>query len=110
MDDHFYKKDGLKSIGKLAELKGDLFSAFMQFDQKVFAEGALSAKTKELIAVGAAHITRCPYCIDGHVKRAKMAGATDEEIAEAVFVGIAMSAGAAVAHSCVAMEAIAQKK
>jgi len=109
MDDHFYAKDGLNSIGKLVELKGDLFSAFFTFDQKVFAEGALSTKTKELIAVGAAHITRCPYCIDAHVKRAKAAGATDEEIAEAVFVGVAMNAGAAMAHSCVAMSALEQK-
>ena len=110
MDGHFYAKDGLKNIGKLVELKGDLFNAFIHFDQKVFTEGALSVKTKELIAIGAAHITRCPYCIDGHVKRAKKAGATDEEIAEAVFVGIAMSAGAAVAHSSIAMEAIKQEE
>jgi len=109
MDDLFYAKNGLKSIGKLAELKGDLFSAFINFDHKVFAEGTLSTKTKELIAVGAAHITRCPYCIDGHVKRAQKAGATDEEIAEAIFVGIAMSAGASVAHSCMAMDAIESK-
>ncbi len=110
MTDHFLAKDGLKSIGKLAELKGDLLGAFMTFDQKVFAEGALSTKVKELIAVGAAHITRCPYCIDGHVKKAKKAGATDEEIAEAVFVGVAMSAGASMAHSCIAMDALEQKK
>jgi len=110
MGDHFYAKAGLKGLGKLVELKGDLFASFRSFDQKVFAEGALSVKTKELIAVGAAHITRCPYCIDGHVKRARKAGATDEEIAEAVFVGVAMSAGAAVAHACVAMEALEPKK
>ncbi len=110
MTDCFYGKDGLKSIGKLVELKGDLLTSFMSFDQKVFAEGALSTKVKELIAIGAAHITRCPYCIEGHVKRAKEAGATDEEIAEAVFVGVAMSAGAALAHSCIAMDAIRDKK
>jgi len=69
-------------------------------------KGTLSTKIKELIAIGAAHITRCPYCIEGHVKRAKKAGASDEEIAEAIFVGIAMSAGASVAHSCFAMEAL----
>ncbi len=62
--------------------------------------------TKELIAVGAAHITRCPYCIDGHVKRAKAAGASDEEIAEAVFVAVTMSSGASLAHSCIAMDAL----
>jgi AhpD family alkylhydroperoxidase len=106
MSNGFYAKEGLKHIGKLMELKKDLFTSLTSFDQKVFEEGSLPVKTKELIAIGAAHITRCPYCISGHVKRAKKAGATDEEIAEAVFVGIAMSAGAATAHSCVAMEAI----
>jgi AhpD family alkylhydroperoxidase len=87
-------------------LKKDLVTSLLAFDQKVFEEGAVSTKAKELIAVGAAHITRCPYCIDGHVQRAKRAGATDEEIAEAIFVGITKSAGAAVAHSCIAMDAL----
>ena len=109
MSDHFYAKDGLKSIGKLVELKGDLFGSFFAFDQKAFAEGALSTKIKELIAVGAAHVTRCPYCIDGHVKRARKAGATDEEIAEAIFVGVAMNAGASIAHAGIAMDALEKK-
>ena len=37
--------------------------AFKGFSQSVFAEGALSAKTKQLIAVAVAHVTQCPYCI-----------------------------------------------
>ena len=106
MSDHFYGEGSLKSVGKLMELKKDLFESFFAFDQKVFEEGALPVKTKELIAVGAAHITRCPYCIDSHVKKAKQAGASDEEIAEAIFVGITMSAGASVAHSCIAMDSL----
>ena len=106
MSDHFYGEGSLKSVVKLMELKKDLFQSFFAFDQKVFEEGALPVKTKELIAVGAAHITRCPYCIEGHVKKAKKAGASDEEIAEAIFVGITMSAGASVAHSCIAMDSL----
>jgi AhpD family alkylhydroperoxidase len=106
MSESHYSKDGLKKIEKLVAMKPDLLTAFMTFDGKVFEDGALPTKTKELIAIGAAHITRCPYCIEGHVKRAKKAGATDEEIAEAVFVGVAMSAGAALAHSCIAMDAL----
>lgn len=104
--DHYYSKDSLASIGRLVELKPDIATALFAFDQKVFEVGTLSTKIKELIAIGAAHITRCPYCIEGHVKRAKKAGASDEEIAEAIFVGIAMSAGASVAHSCFSMEAL----
>jgi AhpD family alkylhydroperoxidase len=106
MSDHYYAKDALNSVGKLIELKKDLAMSLLSFDRKVFEEGALSVKTKELIAIGAAHITRCPHCIDGHVKRAKQAGATDEEIAEAIFVGITMNAGASLAHSSIAMESI----
>ena len=106
MSESFYAKDGLKSVGKLLGLKKELLSSFMGFDKQVFEEGALSTKTKELIAIGAAHITQCPYCIKGHVERARKAGATDEEIAEAVFVGVTMSAGAALAHSSVAMDAL----
>jgi len=106
MADHYYAKKDIASVGKLLDLKPDLATALFTFDQKAFEAGALPTKIKELIAVGAAHITRCPYCIEGHVKRAKKAGATDEEIAEAVFVGIAMSAGASVAHSCFAMDAL----
>ena len=108
MSNHYYGKESLNSIAKLIELKKDLFESFFAFDQKVFEEGALSIKDKELIAIGAAHITRCPHCIDGHVKRAKKAGATDEEIAEAIYVGITMSAGASMAHSCIAMDALSK--
>lgn len=106
MSDHHYAKDGLKNIERLAALKPEFLTNFMNFDQKIFEDGALSTKVKELIAIGAAHITRCPYCIEGHVQRAKKAGATEEEISEAVWVGVTMSAGAALAHSCIAMEAL----
>jgi AhpD family alkylhydroperoxidase len=106
MKDYFYSKGGLGSIGKLMELKPDIAAALVTFDEKVFEEGALTTKTKELIAIGAAHVTRCPYCIEIHVNSAKRAGASDEEIAEAVFVGIAMNAGAAFAHSCIAMDCL----
>ena len=58
--------------------------AFKAFSQSVFAEGALSAKTKQLIAVAVAHVTQCPYCIRGHTRAAVQRGATAEEIMEAI--------------------------
>jgi AhpD family alkylhydroperoxidase len=106
MADNFYSPEGIKSLRKLRDLRPGLFKAFMEFDAKVFEEGALSVKTKELIAVAAAHITQCPYCIDTHVKRAKDAGATDEEVAESVFVAMALRAGGAFAHGSLAMHAL----
>ena len=41
-------------------------SAFDAFSKAVFADGVLSAKFKQIIAVAVAHVTQCPYCINGH--------------------------------------------
>ena len=49
-------------------LAPEVEEAFRAFSQKVFADGALSAKTKQLIAVAVAHVTQCPYCIKGHTR------------------------------------------
>ncbi len=80
--------------------------AFVAFSKRVFESGALDAKTKQLIAVAAAHVTQCPYCIRGHTKQALGTGATREEIMEAIWVAAEMRAGAAVAHSTLALDAI----
>ena len=98
-----FARDTIKNLRKLRQLKPDLFKSFMDFDQAVFKEGALTTKTKELMAVTAAHVTQCMWCIEDHTKRAKKQGASDEEIAEAAFVAMALRAGGAFAHSCVAM-------
>jgi len=82
--------------------------AFKAFSQSVFAEGALSAKVKQLIAVAVAHVTQCPYCIRGHTNGALQHGATPEEIMEAIWVAAEMRAGAAYAHSVLALDTISQ--
>ena len=82
--------------------------AFKAFSQSVFAEGALPAKTKQLIAVAVAHVTQCPYCIRGHTDAALQHGATAEEIMEAIWVAAEMRAGGAYAHSALAMDTIAR--
>ena len=84
--------------------------AFKAFSQSVFHEGALSAKTKHLIAVAVAHVTQCPYCIRGHTHAAVQHKATAEEIMEAIWVAAEMRAGAAYAHSVIALDTIARNK
>jgi AhpD family alkylhydroperoxidase len=85
-------------------LAPEVHDAFQTFSQKVFAEGALPAKTKQLIAVAVAHVTQCPYCIKGHTKAALRQGATREELMEAIWVAAEMRAGGAYAHSVLAIE------
>ncbi len=65
----------------------------------------LDAKTRELIALAVAVTTRCDGCIDAHVRRAKTAGATKAEMAEALGVAIALNAGAAFTYSLHVLDA-----
>ena len=83
-------------------------AAFKAFTQSVFADGALPAKVKQLIAVATAHVTQCPYCIRGHTKAALQHGAAPEEIMEAIWVAAEIRAGAAYSHSALALDTISQ--
>lgn len=88
------------------KLAPHIHDAFTAFSEQVFADGALPAKTKQLLAVGVAHVTQCPYCIRGHTKAALRHGATAGEIMEAIWVAAEMRAGGAYAHSVVALDTI----
>lgn len=83
-------------------------AAFRAFSQTVFTDGALPAKIKQLIAVAAAHVTQCPYCIHAHTRNAIREGATAQEVMEAIWVAVEMRAGAAYAHSALALDTIAR--
>ena len=96
-----------REIAALRErLAPETAQAFRAFGKSVFAEGTLSTKTKQLIAVAAAHVTQCPYCIRSHTRAAMKHGATPEEIMEAIWVAAEMRAGGAYAHAAVALDAI----
>jgi AhpD family alkylhydroperoxidase len=85
----------------------EMHDAFQAFSRQVFADGALPEKTKELIAVAVAHVTQCPYCIRGHARLAQRRGASEQEIMEAIWVAAEMRAGAAYAHSVLALNSLA---
>jgi AhpD family alkylhydroperoxidase len=90
------------------ELAPEAASAFNEFSTTVFANGALSARTKNIIAVAVAHVTQCPYCIRGHTRAALREGATHQELMEAIWVAAEMRAGAAFAHSVIALSEMAE--
>ena len=94
----FHGVDVPRQFKRMRELAPEPFRAWLEFDKKAFQAGAVDKKTKELIALGIAHITQCPWCIDAHVKRAEEAGATEQELAEVIFVSMAMASGAAWSH------------
>lgn len=89
---------------KKAALAPKNIKVWREFSKTVFEEGALPEKTKQLIAVAAAHVTQCPYCIRSHTKQAMRKGASKEEIMEAIWIAAEMRAGAAYAHATIAMD------
>ncbi|TAN24317.1 MAG: carboxymuconolactone decarboxylase family protein [Acidobacteria bacterium] len=98
-------------IGKAREAAApEMLAAWRVFSRQTYADGALPGKTKQLIAVAVAHVTQCPYCIRHHTAAALTAGATEPEIMEAIWVAAEMRAGAAVAHSALALDEIQRRR
>lgn len=103
MSDTMYPHPTRELADKRRQLAPDAQAAFEAFSKAAFAEGALPAKMKQVIAVAVAHATQCPYCIKGHTKAALRAGATEAELMEAIWVAAEMRAGGAYAHSALAL-------
>jgi AhpD family alkylhydroperoxidase len=106
MAEPFYPNSSRDLSETRRSLAPDTEGAFQAFSQNVFADGALSAKTKELIAVAVAHVTQCPYCIREHTKAVLRHGVTRQELMEAIWVAAEMRASAVYAHSTIAVTAI----
>ena len=56
----------------------------------------LDTKTQELISIAASLVAKCQGCIEGHVKKAISAGATKEEISEAISIACAINAASVI--------------
>ena len=95
MEQSLYPSPSKELAQQRRDLAPEIYAAFQTFSQRVFADGALPSKTKELIAIAVAHVTQCPYCIRSHTKRATAKGASAQEIMEAIWVAAEMRAGAA---------------
>lgn len=96
--DALYARSNLKKLNYIGKHAHTGFRGYSNFSSASTKEGELTHRFKETIAVAVAHATQCPYCIDVHTKNASEAGATDQELAEAVLVSSAMLAGSAYAH------------
>lgn len=80
-------------------------AAFKQIYKASLAPGSLDLKTKELIAIGCAVSRLCEGCIVHHVKAAKTAGATLQEVQEAIDVCVLMNGGPGNVYGKKAIEA-----
>ena len=104
-DEHFFEEHK-KQMNELQKEAPELVKTFGALFYSVMKEGALSTKTKELIALGIALAQRSEPCIRLHVQKALEAGCTPKEIIEASSVSVVMQGGPAYTHFPLVLETL----
>jgi AhpD family alkylhydroperoxidase len=88
-----------KNADGSARLGGTLVTKrFFSLDGKTYEDGALSAKTKELLGLVASMVLRCDDCIAYHIDQCVKAGATDEELWETFDVALIVGGSIVIPH------------
>jgi 4-carboxymuconolactone decarboxylase len=95
---HYYHSHDLSKFPDMGKNRPELAQKFFDWYGAVFAEGALSAREKSLIALAVAHAVQCPYCIDAYSKDALEKGSDLDQMTEAVHVAAAIRGGASLVH------------
>jgi AhpD family alkylhydroperoxidase len=88
-------KEGPASYSMIEPRLKQIYAQF--YKETYFTDDkALDSKTQELIALACSLVAKCDGCIDGHIKKALKAGASKEEISEAIVIAIGINAAAVV--------------
>lgn len=86
--------------------KSEVYQSFVGMEQSTYKDGDLSKKEKELIAIGISVVINCESCMEWHIKQVLDDGASEDEILEAIEVGIEMSGGPGTASARFAMNVL----
>ena len=109
LDWNGYKNELTGKIGELSKLSPDTVKGYMTLSGANAQASHLGEKTRQLISLAVAVTTRCDGCITFHTDAALKAGATKDEIGEALGVAVAMNAGAALVYSSRVLDAVEAK-
>jgi len=105
MSEHYHDQADLRFLKEMGKEAPPEFNAWLNLDKIVAREdGAIPRKYRELIVLGVAFTTQCPYCIEVHTKAAKGAGATRQEVTESSLIAAALRAGGAATHGAMAIK------
>ena len=105
----YYDPAHLPKFAEIAAGNKDLADRFFNYYGAVFAEGALSAREKALIALAVSHTVQCPYCIDAYSTDCLEKGADLEQMTEAIHVATAIRGGASLVHGVQMLEHVRAK-
>jgi AhpD family alkylhydroperoxidase len=104
-----YLKQTNATIAEIAATSPDIVRGYRVISDAGRKTGKLDAKTRELIALGVAVTRQCDGCINAHTQAAITAGATKEELIEALGVAITVNAGAALVYSARTLDSFKAK-
>ena len=107
LDWNEYRKQLAAGVKQIGQLSPDTVRGYVELSSAASKKNLLGAKVRELMALAVAVTLRCDGCITVHTEAARRQGATDEEIAEALGVAVAVNAGAAMVYSARVMDAVA---
>jgi AhpD family alkylhydroperoxidase len=83
-----------------------VYKSFLDLERNAFSDGELKKVYKELIALGISIVINCESCIEWHIKEALKTGATEQQIIEALEVGIEMGGGPATVSTRFALKVL----
>lgn len=106
MDMKHELRDAMGIMNHLGEKTPEQMNAFKEMSAEIAKDGALSAKTKELIALALGVQSHCSYCIAMHVKKSLDMGLTEDEILEAAWVAVLMGGGPSLMYISQVKEAL----
>ena len=96
----------LQGMQEFGEAHPGAMEGFSRLSGAAMEPGALDGKTKELLCVVIAVTARCDACIAFHTNGALEAGATEEELVEALGVAVMMGGGPSLAYATHVLEAL----
>ena len=97
--------DVVAGAAALRNAAPEVMTAFGALGKAAYSDGALSKKTKELVALAIGVAVRCDGCVAWHAKSAAKLGATREEVVELLQVAIQMGGGPSSVYAGQALRA-----
>lgn len=96
IEDFKRERDELNRI--VMKYAGTTTKRFFNLDEQAYAAGALPRKTKELMGLVASFTLRCDDCILYHLVQCRELGVTDQELEEALAIGLVVGGSITIPH------------
>jgi AhpD family alkylhydroperoxidase len=109
MDWNAYRDQIRVAVQEISAANPELVKAYAGLHHANSKSAHLDAKTRELIALAVSVTLRCDGCINAHTDAAVKAGATKEEMIDAMGMAIMVNAGATMVYSARMIDALDSK-